>query len=337
MIRARNWAGLLISVLAVVWLAAAYDFKEMLPSLRAANYAYFLPVPVLLIADFSLRAARWRLLFEERGNVRLSSVFAALMIGYLFNNILPARGGEFIKIYLLGKAEAISKSRVLATVVAEKTADLLIAIALLASLLAYYPVPEWLGRAGLLVGGITGIALCVIVCFRLIGTASARAVFRMLKPLPPGIVQRLEAATEQFVAGLAGLFSPARVLRFLAFSASIWTLELTAMWAIAAALAIDAGLADLLFAMLMILFGTMVPSSPGYIGTYEFFGLNALAILGIGGGSALSYVIVLHGTTFVATSLIGIACLAVFKPARTLPGDCREEEDAAERPRSGLR
>ena len=78
----------------------------------------------------------------------------------------------------------------------------------------------------------------------------------------------------------------------------------------ARAFTIDTGPADLLFIMLMILFGNMVPSSPGYIGTFEFFGLNALAVLGITGGGALGFVVVLHATLLLGSSLLGIGCLA---------------------------
>ncbi len=87
-----NWFGLLISLVAPVWLAFAYDFGEMRPSLKQANYAFFLPVPVLMVVDYALRAMRWRLLFRSAAPAKLGNVFGALMIGYLFNNLLAARG-----------------------------------------------------------------------------------------------------------------------------------------------------------------------------------------------------------------------------------------------------
>lgn len=58
-----NIIGLIVSLATLVWLVTKYDFSEMLPHVRAANYAYFLPVPFLLMINFILRAARWRLLY----------------------------------------------------------------------------------------------------------------------------------------------------------------------------------------------------------------------------------------------------------------------------------
>jgi len=305
-----NIIGLVVSLAALAWLATKYDFSEMLPHVRSANYAYFLPVPFLLVINFTLRAARWRLLYAGERPTTLGSFFSAMMIGNLFNNILPARGGEFIKIYLLGKTAVLSKSRILATVVVEKAADLLIAIGLLAVLLVVYPVPEWARKAGLVVAVVALAAVCFIVILGLGGNRIAAVLLHYLGFLPPALKARMDAAMQQFISGLSGLLSMSRATYFLCSSAVIWLLELAVMYAVARAFAIDTGPADLLFIMLMILFGTMVPSSPGYIGTFEFFGLNALAVLGITGGGALGFVVVLHATLLLGSSLLGIGCLA---------------------------
>ena len=305
-----SWIGFLISLVALLWLVQTYDFKEMLPHLESARYIYFVPVPLLLTVNFILRAARWRLLYASGHPATLANFFYAMMIGNLFNNALPARSGEFIKIYLLGKTAGLSKSRILATVVVQKAADLLIAIGLLAVLLAVYPVPEWARKAGLVVAVIAFAAICFIIILGFSGNKLTTVLLRGLDFLPFHIKTRIEAAMQQFTIGLSGLISARRASYFMCFSTIIWALELVVMYAVARAFSIEVSLVDLLFIMLMILFGTMVPSSPGYIGTFEFFGLNALAVLGITGGGALGFVVVLHATLLLGSSLLGIGCLA---------------------------
>lgn len=305
-----NLLGLAVSLAALAWLIAKYDFSEMLPHLRSANYAYFLPVPVLLAVNFMLRAIRWRLLFAACRPAALGDFFSAMMIGNLFNNILPARGGEFVKIYLLGKSTTLSKSRILATVIVEKAADLLIAIGLLAVLLLTYPVPEWARKAGVVVAGIALCATIFIIATGLFGNSIALRIAQLAGASPRPLFVRIEHIVRQFTIGFTGLMSPARGFYFLGCSALIWTLEIIVMHAVARAFALETGPADLLFIMLMILFGTMVPSSPGYIGTFEFFGLNAMAALGITGGAALGFVVTLHAMLLLGSSLIGIGCLA---------------------------
>jgi uncharacterized membrane protein YbhN (UPF0104 family) len=195
-------------------------------------------------------------------------------------------------------------------VVVEKAADLLIAIGLLSFLLAVYPVPDWTRKAGVAVAIIAFATTSFIFILGIGGNRIASMLLDWLGFLPSGLKVRLETAMQQFILGLSGLASLSRTTYFLCFSAAIWFLELAIMYVVARAFAIDAGLADLLFIMLMILFGTMVPSSPGYIGTFEFFGLNALAVLGVFGGGALGFVVVLHAILLLGSSLIGIGCLA---------------------------
>jgi len=316
-----NWLGVLVSIAAVAWLLAAYDFGEMGPALRRAQYAWLVPVPLLLLADYALRALRWRLLFRGAARAGIRAVFGALMIGYLFNSLLPARGGEFVKIYLLGSLQGLTKSGVLATVLVEKTADLLIAMALLSLLPLYFPLPKWLTPAAYSVGAMTLAAAGAILYLKLAGAATFAAVFRALKFVPPALLQRIEESSGRFLAGLSGLFSPANALQFAALSAVIWFMELAVMFVIARAFGIPLGASELLFVMLMILFGTMVPSSPGYIGTFEFFGVSALALLGIGGGPALSFVIVLHALVLLVPALIGSLCLLLWKGPRLRIGE----------------
>ncbi|MBX3662266.1 MAG: flippase-like domain-containing protein [Burkholderiales bacterium] len=305
-----NIIGLVVSLAALVWLVTKYDFGEMLPHVRSASYVYLLPIPAVLMINFLLRAIRWRMLYATGQRAALSDFFSVMMIGNLFNNILPARGGEFVKIYLLGKIAALSKSRILATVIVEKAADLLIAIGLLAVLLLTYPVPEWARKAGLVVAVIALCATAFIVTVGLIGESVARRIALLAGPSPRPLFVRFEHVVRQVSIGFTGLMSPARVVYFIGCSAVIWALEIGVMYAVACAFGLDIGPADLLFIMLMILFGTMVPSSPGYIGTFEFFGLNALAVLGVAGGAALGFIVVLHAILLLGSSLIGVGCLA---------------------------
>lgn len=305
-----NILGLSISIIALLWLATKYDFSEMLPHLQAADYTGLMVVPVVLVANFLLRAARWRLLYSDTRSASLGSFFSAMMIGNLCNNILPARGGELVKIYLLGKTATLPKSRLLASVIVEKSADLIIAISLLGLLLVFYPVPEWARKAGIAISMVTLLSVIAIALAATGGMGVDRIAHCLLALLPASLKTRITASAKQFRAGLSGLLSPRRVAQFLCASAFIWCLEILLMKIIAHAFSLDVGPADLLFIMLMILFGTMVPSSPGYIGTFEFFGLSALAAIGISGGRALSFVVVLHAVLLLGSSLIGIACMA---------------------------
>ena len=309
----RNWFGLIISVLTLAWLVYTYDFNEAIRPLKEARYAYFLGLVLLLPANFLLRAVRWKLLFSFPAPQKLGNVFKAMMVGYLFNNVMPARAGELVRIYLLGKSENLSKSTVLATVVVERTADLLIVMALAAGVVMYYPFPSWLNRSGIVLSIATAVAIFILVALKLFGTAMVKQLVQWVKFLPSAITQRMDSMGGYFISGISALFSPSTALKFSLYSAAIWILEICIVYLVALAFNIPASVGGLLFVMLMIAIGTMVPSSPGYIGTYEFFGLSALAMLNISGGLALSFVVAMHAVTFLGSCAIGLICLAALK------------------------
>jgi uncharacterized membrane protein YbhN (UPF0104 family) len=89
----------------------------------------------------------------------------------------------------------------------------------------------------------------------------------------------------------------------------IWLLEVTVVFLMAQAFGLPIGLADSLFVMLIIAIGMAVPSAPGFVGTFEFFGITALELLGVAGGAALGFLIALHAVTFFSSSLIGALSL----------------------------
>jgi uncharacterized protein (TIRG00374 family) len=299
----------LISLILLIWVLRAFDLAEVGRALRAANYLYLLPVALLILVNFAVRALRWGTLF---GNIKVpgwSSLFVALMTGYLVNNILPAHAGELVRVYMMGRRERLAKSTILATVVVERVADLTFALILLTIVLLFYPLPAWFGRAGSLVGAITLAALFFLIMLNVKGLPFIICIVRLLRFLPTSLLLRIEAVGNGFLAGVSGLRQSRRALEFFGWTALIWSMETVGTFLMARAFHLPILVSGCLFIILFIGLGTMVPSSPGYVGTYEFFATSALTQLGVVGGAALSFAIALHAVTFLGTSLLGAACL----------------------------
>lgn len=306
-----RWLGILISLALLGWVLHSFNLREAGRVLRSANYLYLVPVCALLVINFAVRALRWGVLFDDRGFPCWSELFIAMMIGYFANNILPARAGELIRAYVLGKRSGVPKSMALATVVVERVADLLVALLLLAVVLVLYPLPAWLGRAGVVVGTISLLALAFLASLNIWGSRLLNWTLRRLHYLPAGSLARIEAVGNGFVVGVRGLRNPRRALLFLSSTAVIWFLETFCVWLIAQGFALSLSFSGALFLMLAVGLGTMIPSSPGYVGTFEFFAVSALATLGVTGGRALGFTLVLHLITFLGSSTLGAICLAL--------------------------
>lgn len=317
--RFGSWAGLFISAVAVLWLVVRYDWGSVDDSLKSARWVYFSPIPFVMAAIFGMRALRWQALFQDEHRPRFSGAFLSLAVGYLFNNLLPARAGELVRIHVIGRRERLPRSTALGTVVVERTLDLLVLLALLAFVLLAQPLPDWAFHAGRVVAL---LALGALVVFLFLGWQGERVVglfVSRLTFLPQFILHRLEISGRAFVRSIAEVLQVSHFIRFSVFSCLIWVLELSVLWFIALAFSLPLGPVNLLFVMLVIALGTMVPASPGYVGTFEIFGLNALSMIGISGGGALGFVVTLHVTLLLGSSLIGAVSLGIMGWPRLEP------------------
>ena len=301
--------GIVVSLALLVWILSAFNLADAGQAFKAANYLYLLPVAVLIFLSFLLRALRWGMLFVDTHKPDWGSLFAALMIGYLANNLLPARAGEFVRAYVLSQRKGLAKSTVLATVVVERAVDLVVTLILLAVVLLFYPLPVWLGRAGFILAMVSLVALVFLTLFNVVGERLMIRLVGLLEFLPKTLLARIEAIGRGFLVGVSGLRHRRRALQFLGCSALIWLTEVAITFLIVQAFHLNVSVGGSLFIMLAVALGTMIPSSPGYIGTYEFFATSALALLDVTGGGALSFALMLHAVTFLGASFLGAACL----------------------------
>lgn len=303
------WLGIGASIASIAWLIIRCEWHDVLASLTTAHWGLLLPVFPIMLSIFLLRAARWQALFAGNMRPRFLGSFLALMAGYLFNNLLPARAGELVRVHVIGHREQLPRSAALGTVVVERTLELLVLLALLALVLFSQPLPGWAAHAGKVVAGIACGAFVVLILVGLLGGRLMDWVIPRLGFLPDSITRRLAVSGRAFVGVVSAVLQASHVARFLILTLIIWALEIALVWFVSGAFDLPLSLLNILFVMLAIALGTMVPASPGYIGTYEFFGLNALAIVGVSGSGALGFVVVLHATLLLGSSMVGVVCL----------------------------
>src|SRR5262249_14918137 len=121
--RGKGWIGVAISAV-LLWVAVrGVNFDEALQQLRQVRLAWLIPLLVSIVLRFWLTALRWQLLLKPVKRVGVHRLFAITMIGFMANNVLPARLGEFVRAYALGRSEALSPSVPFATIVIERVFD----------------------------------------------------------------------------------------------------------------------------------------------------------------------------------------------------------------------
>lgn len=307
--------GLLMSALAIFMLTQQFNLNELTNALNQVDLSSLVPVPVLIFMSFALRAQRWRLLVEHQPHVRFWPSFSALMIGYLLNNILPARAGDVARVFELGRSERISRMKILATVVAERTVDLVVTLTLLALVLLSYPaLPEWIKKAGAVIALLSIAATSLLALAHTTGRRWIPKLVAMFAQwLPEAIRAKLDQMIQSALEGVAGIFRPLHAIGFLLLTGFIWIVEVAIVYIVATSVGLPLALGNALLVLLVLAIGSMVPSSPGQVGTYEFVGLAALALVALQGPLALAFIVLLHLLTLVGSTMIGVMCMLMRK------------------------
>jgi uncharacterized protein (TIRG00374 family) len=307
--RVLVWSGLLLS-LAFGYLAFRdVDVDELRDALGDANYAYLLPAAVALAAGVLVRAWRWQLLFERGRRPPFGPVLNALLIGYLFNTLLPARPGEIARIQVLGTRAGISRAEVLATVVLERIYDLVVLIALLAVAAPFLPEVGWL-NAALAFGAVLGLGLVAgAVLVRRYGRRGARVLLRPVRLLPRVTDERVDSLAASLVAGAAAIRSTRTAAAAIAVTALSWILLGVSGWFLLRGMRIDEGFSAALLVLVATNLVLVLPSSPAGLGAFEAAAVLALAAYGVEREQALSYALVLHAVNALPFIAVGYAAL----------------------------
>jgi uncharacterized membrane protein YbhN (UPF0104 family) len=271
----RAVIGIVISVASLAFVLGGVDLARTAQILGTAAPAWVILSVVLQGSDVFLRAVRWQRLVAPIRSVRLLPMLAYLLVGYLANNILPARLGELVRSHYLGDREGISRASALGTVVVERVVDTAVVVSI--------------GALAIFVLHIRGTVASAV----LIGVAVT--AFAERRP-------RVAEAGRRLHDGLTVARRPRTVAEAILLSLAAWGASLLAVAAAGQALGIELtiGAAALLSAGVAL--ATAIPSGPGYLGTFELAGKTIGMSLGLSGDEALALALLVHVSILVLTS-----------------------------------
>jgi len=304
-------AGLLIGGVCVYLVLRGVDLAEMASALAQAQYGYVLLSVCVMLASHYLRAWRWRYLLAPVKTVKIASLFTALMIGYAANSFMPAHLGEVLRAYVIGKKQSISASASLASIVVERIVDVMSLIALMGVVLFVHPFPPWVVQSGTFMLAGAAVLLAVLVAFKRGEAKTSRLLQRLLRPLPQPVSYKIVALVETFLSGISVLQSGWHYLAVAVLSAAIWLCYAGVYYACLQAFHLTATYHLAWYVGLVVLVLTtisvVIPSTPGYVGTYHYLCQVALMMFGVPAAEALSFAIVAHALGILPTTLIGLA------------------------------
>ena len=292
---AASWVGLAVSVLAVagvVWWAS-HQSAPRLPR-DASEWLATLGAVLLYGLATLVRGERWqRLLVDEGGHQTRADAQGLNVVGYMANNLLPARAGDAVRVVLMAPRAGLSMRSVVGTLLAERLLDV-------GLLLVIFVVVGY---------GLVGEVGADKVEYVLLGAAAlaaAAAVGYMFVRRN----ERIMAFIAPIASATLGLRRANHGLRLLGLTMVIWSLEAAVWMTTGAAVGFGMTPIEALYIVALASVFAMIPSGPAYAGTQDAAAIIAVKALGGTGAQAVAYVVMLRFVIVVPITLCGLVLLA---------------------------
>jgi uncharacterized membrane protein YbhN (UPF0104 family) len=293
----RRIAGVVVSLVAVagcvIW--ASGQQAPHFPT-STGGWAQLAAALLVYAAATVVRGWRWHMILRH-AHIRHRAVdaYGLTTVGYMGNTVLPARGGELLRIFLMSERSSARRREVLGTIIPERLLDAAALVVLFVVLTAAGTGDTPLGESpayvagGLLVAGTAGL----IVYLRLRVAGRLQGFADRLRPVA--------RASRTLLTGTGAMLA--------AVSIAVWVSEAVVFWLVAGSVDVSLSLLDALLVVVLASFLALVPSAPGYLGTYDAALLFGLDSLGVNGGTALSVALMFRFVVFVPITFAGLGLM----------------------------
>jgi len=298
---ARGLAGILVSVACVYLALSGVDVGETARLLGRARVEWLGLAAAGIVADLGCRALRWQILMRPIRPVPIVRLSGYMLIGYLANNLLPARLGELVRCHYLGDREGVSRSATLGTVVVERVVDTVVLVGIGAAAILVLDIRGVVVSAvlvGVAVAGLLVVALAVALAAHRLPGADRAAAWLERWPRVMGVATRLRDGLR--VAALPRTLAAATFL-----SVAAWSCTVLAVLAAGQALGIELTVGEGALLAAGTNLATAIPSGPGYLGTFEYAGQTIAVAFGLAGSQGLALAVLIHALALAISSLGG--------------------------------
>jgi len=301
--------GIVLSIF-FLWLALRGVDLAKLPALISLVRLDFVAILYLsLTVEILTRGWRWKLILGKE-HASFYYFVAGWVIGALFNNLFPARAGEFVRSFYLGRRNVVPTAEAFGSVVLERFLDGIVILFLIGTAFSFYAVNSNLKRAGYLAAAFYFGVFLAIVLLLFKQTWFEAILDMLLKPLPENWKNRVKAAQKSFVQGFSLIGKPWAFFRVLAVSFFTWGFSVLSYYLVLQSFSLSMGLKEAVLLISVLSIGAMVPSSPGMIGVFEFCCVVALTeIIGLQRETSVAVGLFIHSLSYLNILLIGVGIM----------------------------
>lgn len=325
---ARVGVGVGFSAVCLVLAFRGVPFGELGEALGRANYWWLLAAGGAQWLSVLARARRWQVLLKWR--VGFWELFWAHGIGFLGTNVFPFRAGEAARVLVVRQRSGVPLTQVASSAILERALDVATVLTLLFSLLPFMNVPPFALTAGLVLGGVLAAGAAALAALLLLGPRAERLLVWLARPLPARLRPLVLVRWRELLDGLSAMRDPRGAAGALFWSVTTWAFAVWMYWMVIEAVAPGAAFVEAGFIVSALSIGVSVPSSPGFVGVFQFVGQQAL----VGPFpdrftlvSALSIALLAHVVYYILTSSLGVigllrlgVSLGTLRPGAEKPG-----------------
>jgi len=313
--RWQFWVGILISAVFLYFALRGMELDKALQALSTADYLWLIPGVAVYFVGVLVRSWRWHYLLRPLKKIPTLTMFPIVAIGYMGNNIYPARAGELLRAAVLKEREGVPISASLATVIIERIFDGVVMLAFV--FLNLSQLAGLTGSSGV-IGNLTirDVALWGSVFFFgalllfLLAAMFPKVTERLVnfvidRFVPLRLREKTRGVTLRFLTGLESLRSPQEALMIFFTTVVIWLLETGKYWFVMHAFQFQVSFFVLMLMNGIVNLATTLPSAPGYVGTFDAPGIALLSAYGVLPEIAASYTLVLHVALWFPITALG--------------------------------
>jgi len=302
--------GIALSIAIIVWIFHKIDFPLLRKSFGELKLYWVLIMMAVYLLGFVIRGIRWNFMLSPMKHVGVRGATEGVIVGYMANNILPARAGELIRAIFIGVRESMSKASVLGTVCIERVFDGLVIVGILmaCSILSRMGNHKQGVISSIIVVGclVFGVAVTIVLFGAKRRTWIEPKIGSLMKYLPEEMSKKLLKIISNLLNSLGFVKNNKNLLVISSLSILIWCIEGLIFWIGFFAFRIPANLIMAYFILAFVNLWMLLPSAPGGLGVFQGGTVLAFSLFGLGPEIALSYSIVVHLVMILPITLIGL-------------------------------
>jgi hypothetical protein len=303
--RWKLWLGVALSMVLLAVAARGVSLDELAHAFREVRTAWLIPVLVTIFVRFWVTAVRWQVLLRRVKPVSVHRLFGVTMIGFMANNVLPARMGEFVRAYALAKSESLPASLSLATIVLERVFDGFTLLAFLLGGLLFLRPERWL-----VLSAAASFGLYLVVLAALVWLRGGRGPGALVAWCPARFRARVTGLLDTFARGLDALGDRRGLALVSALSLVIWLVNVAGVWAALAAFSLHLPLHAPFLLLAIVAVALILPSAPGYVGAFQVGTVVGLALYSVPETTALSFSLLYHALNYIPITAAGLVYLS---------------------------